>query len=45
MVYVVVENGTDREVYGCVYRNRRLKKKYTFQLDNVTFKGKKMIIN
>lgn len=45
MVYVIRENDTDRGVYGCVYRNRRLKNKYTFQLDNVTFKGKKMIIN
>lgn len=45
MVYVIRDNDTDEGVYGCVYRNRRLKNQYTFQLDNVTFKGKKMIIN
>lgn len=45
MVYIIKDKETDREVYGCVYRNRELKKRYTFQLDNVTFKGKKRIIN
>lgn len=45
MVYVIVENETDKEVYGCVYKNRILKNKYSFPLDNVKLKGKKMIIN
>lgn len=45
MVYVIVENETDKEVYGCVYKNRILKNKYSFPLDNVKLKGKKIIIN
>lgn len=45
MVYVIVENETDKEVYGCVYKNRILKNKYPFPLDNVKHKGKKIIIN
>ena len=45
MVYVIVDNETDEEVYGCVYRNRILNNKYSFPLDNVKLKGRKMIIN